>query len=180
MSRVGKRTITIPDSVKISDSPNLLTISGPKGEMKVNLFDGISINISENSLSVSRSNDDKMLRAMHGTIRQLISNAIDGVNDGFSKVLQIQGIGYAARTENNRLVLQLGFSHDIAIDLPDGIEVSVQKNEVEIKGINKQIVGQFAAKVRSLKKPEPYKGKGIRYKGEYVRSKQGKKVGGKD
>lgn len=180
MSRVGKRTITIPDSVKISDSSKILTISGPKGEMKVNLFEGISVDISENSLSVTRSSDEKTLRAMHGTMRQLISNAIDGVNNGFSKVLQIQGIGYAARTENNRLVLQLGFSHDIAIDLPDGVEALVQKNEVEIKGINKQIVGQFAAKVRSLRKPEPYKGKGIRYKGEYVRSKQGKKVGGKD
>ena len=117
---------------------------------------------------------------MHGTIRQLVFNAIEGVTNGFSKHLEIIGIGYNAKSQNNRVILQLGFSHDIIFDLPEGVEAVAQKGELEIKGIDKQAVGQVAAKIRSLRKPEPYKGKGIRYKDEYVRSKQGKTVGGGD
>ena len=136
------------------------------------------IKVDKDSIGVSIKNNDRHSRAMHGTVRQLISNAIEGVNSGFSKHLEILGVGYNVKSQGNRLVFQLGFSHDIVLELPDGIEADAQKNKLEIKGIDKQLVGQVSAKIRSLKKPEPYKGKGIRYKDEYVRRKQGKTVGG--
>ena len=137
--------------------------------------------ITDFAMSLARNAEDKVSKAMHGTTRQLVFNAIEGVTSGFSKHLEIIGVGYNAKSQNNRVILQLGFSHDIIFDLPDGIEAIAdgkKGDKLEIKGINKQIVGQVAAKIRSLRKPEPYKGKGIRYKDEYVRSKQGKTVGG--
>ena len=135
-------------------------------------------NIEDNIINLTRKTDEKIAKSMHGTTRQLISNAIEGVTNGFSKHLEIIGVGFNVKSQNNRLIFQLGFSHDIAFDLPEGIEAVAQKTSLEIKGADKQLVGQVAAKIRSLKKPEPYKGKGIRYKDEYVRSKQGKTVGG--
>ena len=181
MSRIGNSVITVPEGVKIEINPQHLLVSGPKGMLSVDICEEVAIKIEDNSLSVSRNAEDKVSKAMHGTTRQLVFNAIEGVTSGFSKHLEIIGVGYNAKSQNNRVILQLGFSHDIIFDLPDGIEAIAEGkkgDKLEIKGINKQIVGQVAAKIRSLRKPEPYKGKGIRYKDEYVRSKQGKTVGG--
>ena len=180
MSRVGNSIITIPEGVKIENNTQHLLVTGPNGKLSVDLCEEVNIKIEDNNLSVSRNAEDKVSRAMHGTTRQLISNAVEGVTSGFSKHLEIIGVGYNAKSQNNRVILQLGFSHDIIFDLPEGIEAVAQKRELEIKGIDKQLVGQVAAKIRSLRKPEPYKGKGIRYKDEYVRSKQGKTVGGSE
>ena len=180
MSRVGNSIITIPEGVKIENNIQHLLVTGPNGKLSVDICEEVTIKIEDNNLSVSRNAEDKVSRAMHGTTRQLISNAVDGVTNGFSKHLEIIGVGYNAKSQNNRVILQLGFSHDIIFDLPKGIEAIAQKGELEIKGIDKQLVGQVAAKIRSLRKPEPYKGKGIRYKDEYVRSKQGKTVGGSE
>ena len=178
MSRVGNSIITIPEGVKIENNTQHLLVTGPNGKLSVDICEEVNIKIEDNNLSVSRNAEDKTSRAMHGTTRQLISNAVEGVTNGFSKHLEIIGVGYNAKSQNNRVILQLGFSHDIIFDLPEGIEAVAQKGELEIKGMDKQLVGQVAAKIRSLRKPEPYKGKGIRYKDEYVRSKQGKTVGG--
>ena len=178
MSRVGNSIITIPEGVKIENNTQHLLVTGPNGKLSVDICEEVNIKIEDNNLSVSRNAEDKVSRSMHGTTRQLISNAVEGVTNGFSKHLEIIGVGYNAKSQNNRVILQLGFSHDIIFDLPEGIEAVAQKRELEIKGIDKQLVGQVAAKIRSLRKPEPYKGKGIRYKDEYVRSKQGKTVGG--
>jgi len=178
MSRIGKNPIIVPEGVKIEQDNSSLLINGPKGQLSVDLFEEIDLRVDKDSIGVSIKNDDRHSRAMHGTVRQLISNAIEGVNSGFSKHLEILGVGYNVKSQGNRLVFQLGFSHDIVLELPDGIEADAQKTKLEIKGIDKQLVGQVSAKIRSLRKPEPYKGKGIRYKDEYVRSKQGKTVGG--
>ena len=178
MSRIGNNPITVPEGVKIEKNSSSLLINGPKGKLSVNLFEELDLKIDKDSIGVSVKNDDTHSRAMHGTVRQLISNAIEGVNSGFSKHLEIVGVGYNVKSQGTRLIFQLGFSHDIILELPDGIEADAQKNKLEIKGIDKQLVGQVSAKIRALKKPEPYKGKGIRYKDEYVRSKQGKTVGG--
>ena len=183
MSRIGNNVITIPEGVKIENNTQHLSVTGPKGQLSVDICEEVTIKIEDNGISVSRNAEDKVARSMHGTTRQLISNAVEGVTNGFSKHLEIIGVGYNAKSQNNRVILQLGFSHDIIFDLPEGIEAISEgkKNEkLEIKGISKQVVGQVAAKIRSLRKPEPYKGKGIRYKDEYVRSKQGKTVGGGD
>ena len=129
-------------------------------------------------LSVKRPSDSRTHKSLHGTTRQLIANAISGVSEGFQKELEIRGVGYQANMDGNYLVLQLGYSHDIFFEPPSGIEIKTNKTEVIVSGINKQLVGEVSAKIRSFRKPEPYKGKGIRYKDEYVRSKQGKTVGG--
>ncbi len=180
MSRIGNNIITIPEGVKIENNIQHLLVTGPNGRLSVDICEEVTVKIEDNNLSVSRNAEDKVSRAMHGTTRQLISNAVEGVTNGFSKHLEIIGVGYNAKSQNNRVILQLGFSHDIIFDLPEGIEAVAQKGELEIKGIDKQLVGQVAAKIRSLRKPEPYKGKGVRYKDEYVRSKQGKTVGGSE
>ena len=178
MSRVGNRLINIPDGVSLENKDNQLMIKGPNGNLVVGICDEVSVNIEDKSMNLTRNSEDKVAKSMHGTTRQLIFNAIEGVTNGYSKHLEIIGVGFNVKAQNNRLTFQLGFSHDIVFDLPDGIEAIAQKTSLEIKGADKQLVGQVAAKIRSLKKPEPYKGKGIRYKDEYVRSKQGKTVGG--
>ena len=178
MSRVGNRLINIPDGVSLENKDNQLMIKGPNGNLVVGICDEVSVNIEDKSMNLTRNSEDKVAKSMHGTTRQLIFNAIEGVTNGYSKHLEIIGVGFNVKAQNNRLTFQLGFSHDIVFDLPDGIEAEAQKTSLKIKGADKQLVGQVAAKIRSLKKPEPYKGKGIRYKDEYVRSKQGKTVGG--
>jgi len=178
MSRVGNRLINIPDGVSLENKDTHLMVKGPNGNLSVDLCEDISVKIEDNTMNLTRSSEDKTAKSMHGTTRQLISNAIEGVTNGFSKHLEIIGVGFNVKSQKNRLIFQLGFSHDIVFDLPEGIEAIAQKTSLEIKGADKQLVGQVAAKIRSLKKPEPYKGKGIRYKDEYVRSKQGKTVGG--
>ena len=180
MSRVGNRTINIPDGVSFENKEDQLVVNGPNGSLMVKLCNEVSVNLEEKFMNLSRNSEEKTAKSMHGTTRQLIFNAIEGVTNGFSKHLEIIGVGFNVKSQNNRLIFQLGFSHDIAFDLPHGIEAVADKTSLEIKGADKQLVGQVAAKIRSLKKPEPYKGKGIRYKDEYVRSKQGKTVGGSE
>ncbi|HBN45796.1 MAG TPA: 50S ribosomal protein L6 [Candidatus Marinimicrobia bacterium] len=176
MSRIGKEPINIPEGVTVDLQPNLVTIKGQKGELRVNVHEDMNVEQVENQINVSRPTDNKSHRALHGTTRALIANAILGVAQGFVKELEIIGIGFQANMQGNRLVLQLGFSHDIHFDPPEGIEIKAKRTEINVSGIDKQLVGAVAAKIRSFRKPEPYKGKGIRYKGEYVRSKQGKTV----
>ncbi len=180
MSRIGKEPIKIPDGIKVDIQSNMVSVNGPKGELKVNIHPDINIDQKNGVLSVTRSSDIKFHRALHGTSRMLVANAIKGVSEGYMKDLEIRGVGYQAKMEGNRLVLQLGYSHDIVFDPPEGITIAADRTTIKVSGINKQLVGETAAKIRSFRKPEPYKGKGIRYKDEYVRSKQGKTIGGGD
>jgi len=177
MSRIGKEPITIPEGVHVDIQPDLVLVKGPKGELHVKIHQDINVEKENSEINVTRSSDMPSHRALHGTIRVLIANAIHGVSEGFQKELEIRGIGYQANMQGNRLVLQLGYSHDIAFDPPEGVTITANRTEVTVTGIDKQIVGEVTAKIRSFRKPEPYKGKGIRYKDEYVRSKQGKTVG---
>jgi large subunit ribosomal protein L6 len=139
----------------------------------------MKISKSDNSVLIERQSDERLLRSLHGTTRQMINNMVIGVSEGYFKELEIIGVGYIAMVQGSRLQLQLGYSHDIFFDMPDGITITANRTEVKVDGIDKQLVGAVAAKIRSFRKPEPYKGKGIRYKGEFVRSKQGKTVGAK-
>ena len=178
MSRIGNSVITLPEGVKVEKNDSTVIVNGPKGKLSVALFGDLDLKIEEGLINVSRKSDDSESKSMHGTMRQLIHNAVEGVSSGFSKHLEILGVGYNVKSQGSRLVFQLGFSHDIMLELPDGIEADAKKNELEIKGIDKQLVGQVAAKIRALRKPEPYKGKGIRYSDEHIRKKAGKTVGG--
>ena len=174
MSRVGNKIISIPDGVSFDNKESHLMVKGPNGNLVVNICDEVSLKIEDNTINLTRKSNDKVSRSMHGTTRQLVSNAIEGVTSGFSKHLEIIGVGYNVKPQGNRLVFQLGFSHDIVFDLPEGIEAVAQKNSLEIKGADKQLVGQVAAKIRGFRKPEPYKGKGIKFVGEEIRRKAGK------
>ena len=158
---------------------NVLSVSGPKGKLQFTASSKINISVVEDKIEVSRINDSKEQKSLHGTTRQMIYNMIVGVTEGFKKDLTIIGVGYQAIMQGKRLQLQLGFSHDIIFELPDGINIIANRTTLTIEGIDKQLVGSVAAKIRSFRKPEPYKGKGVRYKDEYVRTKQGKTVGSK-
>jgi len=179
MSRIGKNPISIPDKVEFNNQDNVLSVSGPKGKLLFTASNKINISVVDNKIEVTRANDSKEHKSLHGTTRQMIYNMIVGVTDGFKKDLTIIGVGYQATMEGKRLKLQLGFSHDIIFELPTGINITANRTTLSIEGADKQLVGSVAAKIRSFRKPEPYKGKGIRYKDEYVRSKQGKTVGSK-
>ena len=178
MSRIGNKNIEIPEKVTVELSSGFAKVKGPKGSIDIPVNSEMTINISDNLVSVNRPSDSRTHKSIHGTTRQLIANAVNGVFEGFQKKLEIRGVGYQANMDGKYLVLQLGFSHDIYFEPPDGIEVKTNKTEIVVSGINKQLVGEVSAKIRSFRKPEPYKGKGIRYKDEHVRSKQGKTVGG--
>ena len=178
MSRIGNKNIEIPEKVTVEISSEIAMVKGPKGSLEIPFNSELSVSVDGNLLSVKRSSDSRTHKSLHGTTRQLIANAISGVSEGFQKELEIRGVGYQANMDGKYLVLQLGYSHDIFFEPPSGIEIKTNKTEVIISGINKQLVGEVSAKIRSFRKPEPYKGKGIRYKDEYVRSKQGKTVGG--
>ena len=177
MSRIGNRKIVVPAGVTVTNENNIVTVKGPKGELSLELVKGIEVSLEENTLTVTRPNDEKYTRSIHGTTRALIQNMIKGVTDGFEKVLEIQGVGYRAQLQGTTLVVHAGHSHPHNMVIPQGLTVKVPTpTEIRISGIDKQLVGQFAAEVRILRKPEPYKGKGIRYQGEYVRRKEGKKA----
>ena len=179
MSRIGKNPVIIPDGVKVNLLGQLVKVTGPKGSLEFNVHKDMKISENDGSIIVERPSDQREHRALHGTTRQMINNMVVGVSEGYSKELVIIGIGYQAQVKGNRLQLQLGYSHDIYFDMPEGITVTANQTEVKVDGTDKQLVGAVAAKIRSFRKPEPYKGKGVRYKGEYVRSKQGKTVGAK-
>ena len=172
MSRIGIKLITLPGDTKIEISPVEAVVSGPLGTLKVDLPHGITISQKEGKLAVSRVNDQ--YKALHGTVRSLLQNAVQGVSKGFEKKLEMVGIGYRGAVENGQLVLQLGFTHPVNVPIPSTLTVKVEKNVIVVGGKDKQEIGQFSAELRSLRKPDPYKGKGIRYQGEIVRMKQGK------
>jgi len=175
VSRIGKKPIQIPKNVQVSFDGNLLKAKGPKGELKLEIPKEIEFKLENNEITFSRPNDMKQVRALHGLIRSLAFNAIEGVTNGFKKVLQIEGVGYKVEMKGNNLLLALGYSHPILIIPPSDIEIkSPAPNQIHIHGIDKQRVGQLAARIRELRPPEPYKGKGIRYEWEYIRRKAGK------
>ncbi|MDQ2973116.1 MAG: 50S ribosomal protein L6 [bacterium] len=178
MSRIGKQPIAIASGVTITVDNGLVTVKGPKGELSQTVLDGITVKEENGNVVVSRASDIREHRARHGLIRTLIANMIKGVTEGFSKKLEIHGVGFRVAQQGTDLKLNLGFSHDVIYKLPAGINAAVEQNNITISGISKQQVGQVAAEIRALKKPEPYKGKGIRYEGERILRKSGKS--GKD
>tara|TARA_S200000501_G_scaffold356869_1_gene379958 strand:- start:618 stop:1160 length:543 start_codon:yes stop_codon:yes gene_type:complete len=178
LSRVGNSPISVPKEVSINIQGENISVSGPKGNLDFIFNSNIIVENNDNKIIVSRKFNSAQNRALHGTTRQMINNLVQGVNQGFSKKLELIGVGYQASMEGKRLKLQLGYSHDIFFDTPDEITITVEKNILKVEGINKQLVGAVAAKIRSFRKPEPYKGKGVRYIDEYVKIKQGKTVGG--
>ena len=179
MSRIGQNPINIPAGVNIDLKGTLVKVKGQKGSLEYQVHRDMNISERDGVVLVNRNSDAREQRAIHGTTRQMIHNMVVGVSEGFSKELEIIGVGYHAQVEGTRLRLQLGYSHDIYFDMPEGITITANRTDVKVEGIDKQLVGAVAAKIRSFRPPEPYKGKGIRYKGEYVRSKQGKTVGAK-
>ncbi|HET7528828.1 MAG TPA: 50S ribosomal protein L6 [Candidatus Saccharimonadales bacterium] len=174
MSRVGKQPITIPSGVTITVDDDKVTVNGSKGSLEQFTMPGIKIRQENNSLVVERENDERQNRARHGLMRSLINNMVVGVSQGFEKKLEINGVGYRVQQQGADLKLNLGFSHDITFKVPAGVTASVEQNVITISGIDKQQVGQVAAEIRALKKPEPYKGKGIKYADERIIRKSGK------
>ena len=173
MSRIGKLPIEVPDGVKVGIEPGRLSVTGPKGELSVPVPDGVAAELEERTLRITCA--DASDAAMQGLTRALANNSVKGVTEGFKKRLEIVGVGYRAQKLGRVLSLQLGYSHPIEVLLPDGVEASVEGNtKIELSGIDKQVVGQVAASIRSLRKPDPYKQKGVRYEGERLRSKEGK------
>ena len=176
MSRIGKRPVPLPAGVTATTEGQILSVKGPKGTLTLQMRDEISYDISEGQISVQPANATKQARAFWGMQRTLVQNLITGVTEGFSKKLLISGVGYRAQAQGKNLKLQLGYSHDVDFAIPEGIEIKTPDNTtVEISGIDKQKVGQVAAEIRRWRKPEPYKGKGIKYRGEYIFRKEGKK-----
>ncbi len=178
MSKIGKKPIVIPNNVEVEINDGFLDFKGSNGSSKIKIPSYIKAEIKEGNILFSPENNSKQARANWGTIRSLANNAIIGLTEGFSKNLEVEGIGYRANMEGENLVLNLGLSHPIKFTPPQGIKISTEKNTIKISGIDNALVGQVAAKIRAFKKPEPYKGKGIRYQGEIVRRKAGKKVAG--
>ncbi|MDY0394897.1 50S ribosomal protein L6 [Virgibacillus halophilus] len=175
MSRIGLKPIVIPEGVELKLDGKDLTVKGPKGELNRTFHKDINIIIEDKEVRIERPSDLKEHRSLHGTTRSLIFNMIEGVSKGFEKKLEIIGVGYRAAKQGNKIVINAGYSHPVEIDPQDGIEIDVPKNtELIVKGINKEMVGKVAANIRAIRPPEPYKGKGIRYEGEYVRRKEGK------
>jgi large subunit ribosomal protein L6 len=175
MSRVGRKVIPIPKDVKVQIGAESLQIQGPKGKLTTPVPPGISFKLEDGELAASRQNDERQQRAFHGLARALASNAVKGVTEGFSRELDIVGVGYKAAVEGNKVVFALGYSHPVVYPIPDGIKVAVDKQtRITVTGIDRQKVGQVAAEIRSLRKPDPYKQKGIRYVGEVLKKKAGK------
>lgn len=175
MSRIGKQPIALPAGVKAELNGSHLVVSGSKGKLEMTVMPSINVNIGEKEINVTRINDEKESRSLHGLTRQLVNNMVVGVSVGYRKVLLISGVGYKAEAKNNVLTLSLGFANDIEYVPYDGVKVSCESaTKIIVEGISKELVGQVAAEIRSLRKPEPYKGKGIKYENEHVRSKSGK------
>ena len=176
MSRIGKKPVVVPGGVTAAVADGTLTVKGPKGTLKLTLADLVTYEVGEDSISVQPANDSKQARAFWGMQRTLVQNLVTGVTEGYTKVLEITGVGYRANAQGKNLKLQLGYSHDVDFAVPEGIEIKTPDNTtIEISGIDKQKVGQVAAEIRRWRKPEPYKGKGIKYRGEYIFRKEGKK-----
>jgi len=177
MSRIGKKPIAIPDGVTVEIKPELISVKGPKGELDQAVSGDMKVLQSDATLTVERPTDRGEHRALHGLTRSLIANMVEGVTRGYEKRLEIQGVGYRARLQGKALELSVGYSHPISVTAPDGIEFEVPApTQIVVRGIDKQLVGEVAARIRRTRPPEPYKGKGIRYEGEHVRRKVGKRA----
>ncbi|MCK9482904.1 MAG: 50S ribosomal protein L6 [Candidatus Marinimicrobia bacterium] len=178
MSRIGKKPIEIPNGVNVTIKDCTISVKSPKGELTWDFPADMNVQMAENQILVTRPSDSRGHRALHGLTRMMIANMVEGVSKGFSKTLEIEGVGYSAELKGNSVEINVGMSHSILVTPPDGVSFEIPKAlNVTVKGIDKQKVGQIAAKIRSIKPSEPYKGKGIRYVGEHVRRKAGKKVG---
>ena len=175
MSRIGNRIITVPAGVTVELNNNIVTVKGPKGELTQEMLKDITMKQEENQIILERKNENA--KAMHGTMNALISNMIKGVTEGYAKTLEIIGVGYRFNVQGNKLVIAAGYSHPVEMMIPEGLTVEANGNtEITVKGIEKVLVGEFAAKIREVRQPEPYKGKGIRYKNEHIVRKEGKKA----
>ncbi|GGD26762.1 50S ribosomal protein L6 [Pontibacillus chungwhensis BH030062] len=175
MSRVGLKQLQIPEGVEINMNGDEITVKGPKGELTRTFHPDMTINIEDNILTVARPSDNKEHRSLHGTTRSLIGNMVEGVSKGFEKSLEIQGVGYRAQKQGEKIIINAGYSHPVEVEQREGIEIEVPSNaKLTIRGIDKELVGAVAANIRAIRPPEPYKGKGIRYEGEHVRRKEGK------
>ena len=174
MSRIGKLPIKIPSGVTVEINSNDIKVSGPKGNLSIQVLEGISVKIEGDNLVVIRQNDEAIQKARHGLIRSLLNNLVIGVSQGFSKKLEVNGVGFKVNASPTNLKLNVGFSHDVNYPIPEDITVNVEQNIITVSGIDKQKVGQVAAEIRAIKKPEPYKGKGIKYSDERIIRKSGK------
>jgi large subunit ribosomal protein L6 len=176
MSRVGKKPIELPEGVKVDIKGSDVTVAGSKGKVSRSFRPEISIKLEDSVLTVERSNDSRSQRAFHGLTRSLLNNMVIGVSKGFSRRLQIEGVGYRAEVKGKNLILNVGYSHPVEIEPPENVQFEVENRGklITVSGIDKQVVGEISAQIRKVRKPEPYKGKGIRYEGEYVRRKAGK------
>lgn len=180
MSRIGRMPITVPAGVEVKNENNLITVKGPKGELTKQFSTELGIEVAEGVINVTRPSEDKKHRSLHGLTRTLIANMVEGVTNGYSKTLEIEGVGYRAAKQGTKVTLSLGYSHPVVIEETETIKLDVpQPNKVVVSGIDKQAVGQFAAEIREKRPPEPYKGKGIRYAGERIIRKEGKSGKGK-
>ena len=178
MSRIGKQPIEVPQGTDVTLNGQVVHVKGPKGELTFDVHPDISVSMDDRVVSVTRSSDEPKQRALHGLTRMLVANMVEGVVNGFTKTLEIQGVGYRAMKKGSGIELHLGFSHTIAYSPPDGVTLDLpDQTTIVVTGVDKQKVGQAAAEIRSFRPPEPYKGKGIRYKGEHVRRKAGKTAG---
>lgn len=179
MSRIGKLPIPVPDGVEVRVDGSSVTVKGPKGELRRSFDPDMSMSVEDGEVRVTRATDAARNRALHGLTRSLIANMVVGVSEGYERALEIHGVGYRAEQRGNALVLNVGFSHPVEIKPPEGVEVTAETPTlIRVKGIDKEKVGQLAAEIRMVRPPEPYKGKGIRYQGEYVRRKAGKATAG--
>ncbi len=177
MSRIGKRVLTIPAGVTVDVNDNKVTVKGPKGELSLDIVKNIKVNVNGTEITVEKLKEDKFTNQMHGTTNANINNMLIGVSEGFKKELEIIGVGYRFAVSGNTLTIQAGYSHPVKMEIPKGISVTAPSaTEITVSGAEKQVVGEFAANIRKVRQPEPYKGKGIRYKGEHVRHKEGKKA----
>jgi large subunit ribosomal protein L6 len=175
MSRIGRLAVSIPSGVEVKQESGAMKVKGPKGALEAAVPDGISLEIVDGTARFTRGNETKPMKALHGLSRALLANMVKGVTDGFVRELEIEGVGYRAEVDGKKLKLSLGFSHPVVMEVPPGLKVSVDRNvAIRIEGIDREAVGQFAANVRGMKPPEPYKGKGVRYSQERVRRKVGK------
>lgn len=175
MSRIGKMPIVIPSGVEVKVDGNVVKVKGPKGQLEQEIPEEIRVVQEENVVKIERPNDDKYFKSLHGLVRTLVANMVEGVTNGFSKTLEIHGVGYRAAKQGNKLVLNVGYSQPVEFEPLAGVEIETPApNKIVVRGIDKQKVGQMAAMIRAVRKPEPYKGKGIRYENEYIRRKAGK------
>lgn len=176
MGKIGKKPVIVPPGVKVSIDDGAVNLEGSRGKLSLKILSGVKVKLEENRIVFWIENEIKQYKANWGTMRALTQNAIAGVSEGFSKTLEVEGVGFRVNKEGDRLILSIGFSHPVKFSPPAGINFETEKNKIRISGIDKALVGETAAKIRSLKKPEPYKGKGIRYENEVIRRKAGKKV----